>query len=416
MARPFEVPEVYKSPAIAAIKSFRRAEDPKRRDLRPTVIDCGPVIFKIARHFGFCFGVENAIDIAYRAVREQQGKRIFLLSEMIHNPEVNADLERRGVKFLMTTGGTRLVDFGSLRPEDTVIVPAFGTTLELQSELKSLGIDPYYYDATCPFVEKVWKRADELGSGGFSVIIHGKRSHEETRATFSHAQSAPTLVILNMAEAEVVIGFLKGAITEDAFMERFAHCCSPGFKPSRDLMRIGVVNQTTMLASETLAIAQAIRAAMSEVFGADRLSEHFADTRDTLCYATNENQSATLALIEDGADLALVVGGYNSSNTSHLVELLEAKMPTYYIQNSGEIFGASRIRHFDLHSHEVTESENWLTPRDSGPITVAITSGASCPDRMVDEVIDRVISLFPSARTLSEWVDQYVGTRAVPGS
>ena len=410
MARPFDVPEVYKSPAIAAIKSFRRAEDPKRRDLRPTVIDCGAVIFKIARHFGFCFGVENAIDIAYRAIREQQGKRIYLLSEMIHNPEVNADLERRGVRFLMTTSGQRLVDFSTLKPQDTVIVPAFGTTLELQGELKGLGIDPYYYDATCPFVEKVWKRADELGNGGFSVIIHGKRSHEETRATFSHAQKAPTLVILNMEEAEVVIGFLKGQVTEGAFMERFAECCSPGFQPSHDLCRVGVVNQTTMLASETLAISQAIRAAMVEVFGVDKIQEHFADTRDTLCYATNENQSATLALIESGADLALVVGGYNSSNTSHLVELLEAAMPTFYIQNAGEILDGTRIRHFDLHRHVVVESGGWLGVQsgDSSVVTVAITSGASCPDRMVDEVIDRVISLLPRASSLAEWVDRYI--------
>ena len=297
MPRSFQVPSFYKSLGLVQIKQKRREGDPKRKDLSPTVLDCGAVQFKIARHFGFCFGVENAIDIAYRAVEQNPGRRIFLLSEMIHNPEVNADLLARGVSFLMRPDGERLVDFDTLGKEDIVIVPAFGTTLELQQELLDRGIDPYFFDATCPFVQKVWKRADELGRGGYTVIVHGKRTHEETRATFSHSrQTAPTLVILNMKEAQMVREFILGRLDEHTFRAHFGLSMSEGFNPAQHLARVGVVNQTTMLASETQAIAETIRQAMLEKHGPEKLNEFFADTRDTLCYATYENQSATEAL------------------------------------------------------------------------------------------------------------------------
>lgn len=410
MPREFEVPPFYRSDLIARIKQLRRDRDPKRRDLTPTVLDCGPVRFKIARHFGFCFGVENAIDIAYRALQQNPGKRVFLLSEMIHNPEVNSDLERRGVSFLMRTDGTRLVDFRTLRPEDVVIVPAFGTTLELQRELASYGVDPYFHDATCPFVEKVWKRAAELGAGGYTVVIHGKRSHEETRATFSHSiPGAPTIIVRDMQEAEKVIGFIRNEISSAELMAELGGSVSDGFLPERDLVRVGVINQTTMLASETTSIARAIREAMRYRYGDAELSQHFADTRDTLCYATNENQSATKALIEAGADLAIVVGGYNSSNTSHLVELTEERMPSFYIKNSDEILDRNRIRHFDLHTKTLLETEGWLVTRGGGTeqaIEIGVTAGASCPDRIVDEVIERVRSYFPDAKPLEESLTQ----------
>lgn len=406
MPREFDVPPFYRSPLIAQIKQLRRDRDPKRRDLAPTVLDCGPVRFKIARHFGFCFGVENAIDIAYRALQQNPDKRVFLLSEMIHNPEVNADLERRGVSFLMRTDGTRLVDFSTLRPEDVVIVPAFGTTLELQQELASYGVDPYFHDATCPFVEKVWKRAAELGAGGYTVVIHGKRSHEETRATFSHSiPGAPTIIVRDMQETEKLIGFIRGECSAAELMAEFSGSVSEGFDPDRDLVRVGVINQTTMLASETTSIAQAIREAMRQKYGAEALGQHFADTRDTLCYATNENQSATKALIAAGADLAVVVGGYNSSNTSHLVELTEEQMPSYYIKNADEILDRGRIRHFDLHTRSLRETADWLRRKDGQaglPIDIGVTAGASCPDRSVDEVIERIRSFFPEAAPLAE--------------
>ena len=395
MARKFNVPQFYRSSAIGRIKQVRLQADPRKKDLSPTVLELGALRLKIARHFGFCFGVENAIEIAYRAVEENTGKRIYLLSEMIHNPQVNADLVARGVKFLMDTGGNRLISFDELTPEDIVIVPAFGTTLELQRELAHRGIDPYFYDATCPFVEKVWKRSAELGAKDFSVIVHGKRTHEETRATFSHSkETAPTIVVLDMKETELLIDFMNGRLSDAEFYQIFGKSISEGFDPHQHLRRIGVVNQTTMLASDTHAIAERFRETMKSLYGEDKLSEHFADTRDTLCYATYENQSATKELIASGADLAIVVGGYNSSNTSHLVELCEQQMPTYYIRDAEELLSPETIQHFDLHSRQVRSTSGWLPSSRSSPetpLTVAITSGASCPDQTVDQVITRLL-------------------------
>lgn len=403
MPREFEVPAYYRSPSIALVKLARKESDPRKRELSPSLLDFGPVRFKIARHFGFCFGVENAIEIAYRAIRENPGKRIFLLSEMIHNPGVNQDLRAHGVDFLMDTDGSTRIPFDSLTPSDIVIVPAFGTTIEIQAALSQRGIDPYFYDATCPFVEKVWKRAADLGRSDFTVIVHGKKTHEETRATFSHSrQTAQTLVILNMQEAEEVIAFMKGERSREDFMARFGDCVSEGFDPAVHLKRVGVVNQTTMLATETHAIAQRFKQALIEIYGEANLKDHFADTRDTLCYATNENQTATRSLIADGADLAVVVGGYNSSNTSHLVELCEERFPTFYIKDAAEILSADEIRHFDLHQKATQSTKNWL-PKNSGrPINIALTSGASCPDQTVDEIVQKIVGFFQTSKTLDE--------------
>lgn len=405
MPKDFHVPSFYKSARLVEIKSRRRDADPKRRDLLPSVIEFPAVRFKLARHFGFCFGVENAIDIAYRALSEFAGKRIFLLSEIIHNPEVNSDLLSRGVRFLMRPDGVRLVDFDTLVPDDIVIVPAFGTTVELQAELESRGINPYSHDTTCPFVQKVWKRALELGTRGYTVIIHGKRSHEETRATFSHsAQSAPTVVVQDMDDAKFLADTIRGAHTPDEFVDRFRAAYSDGFDPQRHLERVGVVNQTTMLATETQAIAECIREAINDRFTTQSESAQFADTRDTLCYATYENQSATKALIDSGADMAIVVGGYNSSNTSHLVELAEQRLPTYYIQNAADLLSAEEIRHFDLHHAKVVTSSGWLPATGrSGKLEIAVTSGASCPDRTIEEVL-AVISGYCDSREASSLV------------
>jgi len=397
MARVFKVPEFYRSPIISEVKSKRLAKDPKKKDLSPSTIDFGPVKFKLARHFGFCFGVENAIEIAYRALEENPDKRIYLLSEMIHNQSVNNDLQERGVKFLMETSGKPIVPLADLKTNDIVIVPAFGTTLEIQSRLEELGIDPYYYDTTCPFVEKVWRRSAELGKKGFAVIVHGKRSHEETRATFSHSKSkAPTLVVLDMKEARLVCDFIKGALSEEKLREHLGEGMSEDFIPKEHLKKLGVVNQTTMLASETSAISKEIREALVDRYGEDNIKKHFADTRDTLCYATYENQTATMKLIESGADLAVVVGGYNSSNTSHLVELCEEVMPTFYIKEALEIISDKEIRHFSLHSSETTVSNDWL-PKDKQPLEIALTSGASCPDMAIENVLKRVLEFFPDA-------------------
>jgi len=412
MARTFDIPIHYRSPIITALKSVRTATDPRRRNYAPSVLDFGPIRFRIARHFGFCFGVENAIEIAYRTIEENPGKRIFLLSEMIHNPHVNDDLRGRGVRFIMTPDARRLIDWDELTPDDVVIVPAFGTTLEIQNELAQRGIDPYSYDTTCPFVEKVWNRTGSLGRQECTVVVHGKWTHEETRATFSHSkENAPTIVVQNMEETERLAGIITGELPVETFEEEFRDRCSPGFDPLEDLRRIGVVNQTTMLASETEAIADRLRGAMVERYGPERIDEHFADTRDTLCYATNENQNATIALIDSGGDLAVVVGGYNSSNTSHLVELCSRRMPTYFIRDASEIVSRSRVRHFDLEAGGVVETDGWL-PDPGRPLDLVLTSGASCPDALVDEVIRTIVSFFPDARSAEEALEEFGRTAA----
>ncbi|MEZ4699907.1 MAG: 4-hydroxy-3-methylbut-2-enyl diphosphate reductase [Rhodothermales bacterium] len=393
MARQFDVPLFYRSPLISRVKAARRLTDPRKKDLSPSVLDFGPVRYKIARHFGFCYGVEQAIEIAYRAIDENPDKRIFLLSEMIHNPRVNEDLQARGIRFLRTTTGEQLVPFDDLTPDDVVLIPAFGTSVEIDADLRRRGIDTQTYDTTCPFVEKVWKKSQQIGEQDFTVVVHGKRYHEETQATFSHArQSAPVVVILNLAEAEDLARVIRGEEGADFFAERFAGRFSEGFDPERDLVRIGVVNQTTMLATETQAIAALLRDAMVARYGAAHLGDHFADTNDTLCYATNENQSATRALIDDGADLALIVGGFNSSNTSHLVELCEEVMPTYFIRGAEDLHDPDRITHFDLHRHAATDSTSWLPAKR--PLDILLTAGASCPDALLDEVVRRINAWF----------------------
>jgi 4-hydroxy-3-methylbut-2-enyl diphosphate reductase len=410
MPREFNVPEFYRSDFIQVIKASRALKDPKKKDRSPSILDFGPVRFKIARHFGFCFGVENAIEIAYKVLAENPDKQIYLLSEVIHNPLVNKDLEARGIKFLMKTDGTRLVDFKTLTSDDIVVVPAFGTTVELQKELELMGISPYQYDATCPFVEKVWKRAEQLGNLGFAVIVHGKSTHEETRATFSHSnQTAPTLIVLDMADTKIAISYMKREISLVEFNQYFKNAMSDNFNAEVHLKKIGVVNQTTMLASETKSISEKFKQAMIEIYGEANIASHFADTRDTLCYATYENQTATQALTESGADLALVVGGYNSSNTSHLVELCEELLPTYYIKDNKEILSQEQIRHFNLHSKEILVTKNWI-PKTDSKLNIAIAAGASCPDKEVDLVISRVLEFFPDKHNFEQVLGTYLSS------
>jgi 4-hydroxy-3-methylbut-2-enyl diphosphate reductase len=398
----FDVPVFYRSPIISTVKDARKAQDPRKKDLSPAVIDFGPVRFKIARHFGFCYGVENAIEIAYKAIDQNPDKRIFLLSEMIHNPHVNTDLQERGVRFLRTTTGEQLIPFDELTPDDVVIIPAFGTTLEVEQELAERGVDTETYDTTCPFVEKVWRKSSQIGGKDYTIIVHGKRYHEETRATFSHAkEDGPVVVVRDMDEAEDLAAVIRGEKDADFFYERFDDKYSDGFDPATDLRRVGVVNQTTMLATETKAIADRMREAMMERYGEADVEEHFADTSDTLCYATNENQDATTALIESGGDVGLVVGGYNSSNTSHLVELCEQHMPTYFIRGASEIEGPTEIHHFDLHAGAETTSADWF-PLNDTPVDVVLTSGASCPDALLDEILRMIVAWYPEARSVED--------------
>jgi 4-hydroxy-3-methylbut-2-enyl diphosphate reductase len=365
-----------------------------KKDFSPTELNIGNLHIMLARHFGFCYGVENAIEIAFRAVAENPEKRIFLLSEMIHNPGVNADLQAMGVRFIMDTGGKLLMNWEDLRSDDIVIIPAFGTTRELERRLREKGIEPTKYETTCPFVEKVWNRAEKIGKEGYTIVVHGKPKHEETRATFSHSEEhTPTVVVRDMPQAERLASYITGELPAERFYEEFEGQYSSGFQVSRDLQRIGVVNQTTMLASETQGIADYLKTVMVNHYqlSPEESGKHFAETRDTLCYATNDNQSAVQGMLEREADLAIVIGGYNSSNTSHLVELCEEKLPTYFINHEACLVSADVIRHFDLHAHNEIETAGYLP--DGETIKVMITSGASCPDALVERVIARLAEL-----------------------
>jgi 4-hydroxy-3-methylbut-2-enyl diphosphate reductase len=406
----FNVPATYRSPLISAIKQRRKSDDRMKRDFTPTRLDFGTLTIFLSRHFGFCYGVENAIEIAFRTVDEHPGRRIFLLSEMIHNPFVNADLQARGVRFLMDTSGRELVSMDTLGPEDIVLIPAFGTTLEIERRLRDKGIRIENYDTTCPFVEKVWNRSEQIARKGYSVVVHGKPSHEETRATFSHSEAhAPTIVVKDMQEAVRLGRYITGELPAAGFEAEFQGRCSEGFDLTRDLARIGVVNQTTMLASDTQAIADHLRQVMMDHHSLDTttIHERFADTRDTLCYATMDNQTAVSGMLEQQADLAIVVGGRNSSNTSHLVELCEHHLPTWFIRSADDIVSNTRIVHGDWRTHQGAEVEGWLP--DAHTATILITSGASCPDAMVEGVIRRLADIFPDARpfdaVLQEWAD-----------
>ena len=402
----FDIPSFYKSSFISRIKNSRKVNDPKKKDFTPTLLDFGPVKFYIARHFGFCYGVENAIDISNRIINENPDKRIFLLSEMIHNPGVNNDLLSRGVKFLMDTSGKRIYNWDELTKDDIIIIPAFGTTLEIESELKEKGLDPYKYNTTCPFVEKVWNRSSQLGDQNYTIIIHGKHNHEETRATFSHsANIAPSLIIRDIKEARILCSFIIDESKEKEFYQFFKGKHSPGFDFKKDLEKIGVVNQTTMLASETETIADLLKNTLINKYGAAKLNEHFAETKDTLCYATNDNQESTYGLLNVNADLAIVVGGYNSSNTTHIVELCEKKFKTYFVSSAEKILSKSIINHFNLHLKKEILNNTFIPEKE--PVHIILTSGASCPDAIVDSVLRKIISFFPQARDIDRILKEF---------
>ncbi|MCR9063082.1 MAG: 4-hydroxy-3-methylbut-2-enyl diphosphate reductase [Cytophagales bacterium] len=399
----FDIPEFYKSGIIGKIKEIRRQSDKLKRDFTATHLDLGTVEFYLARHFGFCYGVENAVEIAYKTLEENPHKRIFLLSEMIHNPEVNADLLSRGVKFLMDTKGNDLLDWSDLSAEDIVIVPAFGTTIDIQNRLNEIGINPYQFDTTCPFVEKVWNRAGQIGERGYTVVVHGKPNHEETRATFSHSKATtPTIVLKDLKEAEKLADYIRGKRNTHEFYDDFKGQYSEGFDPEKHLQKIGVVNQTTMLASETQEISDYLKDVIIGHYAVEgeMATERFANTRDTLCYATNDNQEATYALLREKADLAVVVGGYNSSNTSHLVELCEEKLPTYFVRSAESLLSSKEIEHYDLHQKTVKVSKNYLPEKEK--TTILLTCGASCPDAIMEKVLLKLSAFFNETKDLNE--------------
>ena len=388
----FQIPEFYRSPIISKVKAKRKLDDPRKKDFSPTILDFGKVRFLVSRHFGFCYGVENAIERAYRAIEENPGQRIYLLSQMIHNPDVNEDLVSNGIQFLQDTSGKQLIDFDTLTNDDIVLIPAFGTTVDIEKLLVSKGIDVQKYNTTCPFVEKVWNRSEKLGETEHTILIHGKYNHEETRATFSRSsQFAPSLILKDLDEARLLAEYIQEKKDLQEFSIDFEGRHSQGFDPLKHLNKIGVVNQTTMLASETQEITDYLRGVMIEKYGESSIKNHMADTRDTLCYATNDNQSATLGLLEHEADLGIVVGGYNSSNTTHLVELMESKYPVYFIKGASEILSNIEIQHFDIHKKQVVKQNDYMPNNEV--ISIAITSGASCPDSIMDRVIHRILDI-----------------------
>ncbi|MBS1638688.1 MAG: 4-hydroxy-3-methylbut-2-enyl diphosphate reductase [Bacteroidetes bacterium] len=397
----FNVPNIYRSSLISSIKNKRKQEDKLKKDFTPTLLDFGSLQIYLARHFGFCYGVENAIEIAFNTIEENKGKRIFLLSEMIHNPQVNKDLLERGVQFLQDTYGKQIIPFETVTKNDVVVIPAFGTTVEIEQMLVAKGIQVEKYNTTCPFVEKVWNRSQQIAAKGYSVVVHGKPKHEETRATFSRAsQHTPTVVVNDMQEAIELAKYITKEKNTEEFYTEFKGRYSEGFDITKDLQRFGVVNQTTQLATDTQAIADYLKKIVKNFYQLtdENIHERFADTRDTLCYATNDNQTAVTGMLQTDADLAIVVGGYNSSNTSHLVELCEAKLPTYFINNADKILNKSEIINCNWRTKEINTINNFIPKKN--PVKILITSGASCPDAMVEAVIGKLVSFFSSDKKL----------------
>jgi 4-hydroxy-3-methylbut-2-enyl diphosphate reductase len=405
----FEVPNIYRSDLITAIKNKRKQDDKLKKDFSPTLLDLGTVQFYLARHFGFCYGVENAIEIAFRTIDENPGKRIFLLSEMIHNPQVNATLIEKGVQFLQDTYGKQLIPFENITKDDVVIIPAFGTTLAIEAMLREKGIAVEQYNTTCPFVEKVWNRSEQIAAKGYSIVVHGKPKHEETRATFSHASKhTPTVIVTDMLQTIELGKYITGEKPVAQFYEEFKGLYSTGFSIETDLQRFGVVNQTTQLASDTQAIATYLKSVIMNHYGLNEqtIEQRFADTRDTLCYATNDNQTAVSGLLETEADLALVVGGYNSSNTTHLVELCEEKLPAYFINGIDKLISPTEILHFNFHDKQEYLTRDFLPSKR--PVKILITSGASCPDSLVEAVMKKIASFLGVESKLEEQIKQFI--------
>jgi 4-hydroxy-3-methylbut-2-enyl diphosphate reductase len=351
-------------------------------------LETGGVTIRLAREFGFCYGVERAVDYAYQTRRKFPDRRISLVGEIIHNPHVNAKLEQMGIRFLFPTDGN--FDFSGIQPEDVVILPAFGVTIGDFQRLRELGC--IVVDTTCGSVLNVWKRVESYARDGFTSLIHGKHYHEETRATASqtarHAD-AEYIVVRNMEEAEVVCDFIEGRRTGEELMMRLGHAVSPGFDPARDLRRIGVANQTTMLARESLAIGARVGEAMARAHGDEYAAANFR-TFDTICSATQDRQDAVDELLREPLDAMVVIGGYNSSNTISLAAICAAHVPTYHIEDA-ECIEPERgaIRHRAMSGEEI-ETAGWLA--GAQPVRVGLTAGASTPNNKIGDTVARILA------------------------
>lgn len=354
------------------------------------VFAVGRTTIRLARQFGFCYGVERAIDLAYAARKVFPDRRLFLLGEIIHNPDVNAQMAALGIEFLPPRPAPE--QLARLTVEDIVIVPAFGSEVATVASIQATGAR--IVDTTCGDVMSVWKRVRQNAREQVTSIIHGKASHEETRATASRARgedgSGHYLIVLNIAETRRVCEQIVNGGDSTTFLNGFEEgAYSHGFDPQRHLERVGVANQTTMLRGETEAIQRLLRAA---VLTRDQGSSDNFRYFDTICGATQERQDALFALVDDPFDLLVVVGGYNSSNTTHLVEIGEKKLPTWFVRNAKCLLSAEEIRHFDIHAKQEVLSRGWLPPAGR-EARVAITAGASCPNNLIEETIHRILEL-----------------------
>src|SRR5204863_4323296 len=359
----------------AQVLSHYRSELVDRIRARGHVLSADGMTIKLAKEFGFCYGVERAIDLAYAARKVFPDQPIYILGEIIHNPEVNDQIRALGIKSL--TGKEKTADIEDLKKDDVVIIPAFGTEVATRAKLEAKGCR--FVDTTCGDVMSVWKRVRQYSREHVTSIIHGKAWHEETKATSSQATATGGghyLVVFTLAETDCVCNYILNGGNKSEFLEKFKGAYSDGFDPEVDLQAIGVANQTTMLRGETEEVQRRLRAAMEKKYGGAELDKHFRFF-DTICGATQDRQDALQKLLAQPLDLLLVIGGYNSSNTSHLAEMGEAKLPTYFIKNAAKMVSDKLIQHYNQIQHKEVETRDWLPP---GQITVGITAGASCPN------------------------------------
>ncbi len=377
----------------AQVEGHYRSEVVERIRANGGVLQKGGVTMRLAKQFGFCYGVERAIDLAYAARKVFQDRRVFILGEIIHNPEVNRQITEMGVINLLD--GRKEADVSGLTPEDVVIVPAFGTDVTTLARLKERGVQ--IVDTTCGDVMSVWKRVKQNATEDMTSIIHGKASHEETRATASRAVLGGRghyLVVLTLADTDYVCDYIRRGGDKEVFLKRFAGAMSEGFDPDVHLRRVGVANQTTMMRGETEEVQRRIMAAVRDRDGETGVQKSFRFF-DTICGATQERQDALAEMLREKLDLLLVVGGYNSSNTSHLAEMGEAVLPTYFIRNAAKLESADRVVHYDQHAKEEIVTTGWLPP---APTVIGITAGASCPNNLIEDTVVRIFELYGIGR------------------
>ena len=374
----------------AQVLSHYRSEIVENIRANGGVLSSGGLTVNLAKEFGFCYGVERAIDLAYAARRAYEGRRIFLLGEIIHNPEVNDQIRKQGIQIISPKPTAE--EIAALNAGDVVIIPAFGTEVTTRQKIEEKVGRDFMVDTTCGDVMSVWKRVRQYSKESVTSIIHGKAKHEETKATTSQARaygSGHYLEVFNLAETDYVCNYILNSGDKHAFLEKFKGAHSDGFDPALHLQAVGVANQTTMLRGETEEVQRRFKAVMEKKFGSDAIEGHFRFF-DTICGATQDRQDALQKMLKEPMNLLIVVGGYNSSNTSHLAEMGEHVLPTYFIKNAAKMQSDRLIVHYDQHQKKEVETRDWLP---AGNITVGITAGASCPNNLIEETLRRLFEL-----------------------